>query len=167
MGWVGWVSGRRSITHQPHIRQKYTQQGKGKRTIKHTGRATDRATERYGPGQGQDRARTSPQPTPASASASASASAPAFVITVTDHGAGISADNQRKLFKQVVQFNPETLQAGGGSGFGLYISKGIVDLHGGKLGVWSAGEGEGCTFTVRIPMVRVEGVRVEGVICVD
>ena len=54
-------------------------------------------------------------------------------MTVTDNGAGISASDQKKLFNQVVQFRPEILQHGGGSGLGLWICKGIVDLHGGTL----------------------------------
>ena len=45
-------------------------------------------------------------------------------ISVLDSGAGISPENQKRLFHEIVQFNPEILQAGGGSGFGLYICKG-------------------------------------------
>jgi hypothetical protein len=37
---------------------------------------------------------------------------------------------------------------------GLYLTKGIVDLHHGKISVWSAGEGYGSTFTLEIPMTR-------------
>ena len=29
-------------------------------------------------------------------------------------------ENQRKLFREIIQFNPEKLQSGGGSGLGLY-----------------------------------------------
>ena len=75
-----------------------------------------------------------------------------LVVEVVDTGAGISPENQKKLFKEIVQFNPEKLQAGGGSGLGLWITKGIVDMHGGRISVHSAGEGHGCTFTVRLPM---------------
>ena len=39
-------------------------------------------------------------------------------------------------------------------GFGLFISKGIVDLHHGEIRVFSKGEGTGCTFTVDLPMTR-------------
>ena len=46
---------------------------------------------------------------------------------------------------------------GGGSGFGLFISKSIVQLHGGTLEVFSAGEGKGCSFCFKIPMTRGEG----------
>ena len=60
-------------------------------------------------------------------------------ISVIDSGAGISIENQKRLFTEIVQFNPEVLQGGGGSGFGLYICKGIVDLHGGSIDVFSKG----------------------------
>ena len=76
-------------------------------------------------------------------------------ISVIDSGAGISTENQKKLFKGVIQFNPEKLQSGGGSGFGLYICKGIVDLHEGFLSVFSEGEGLGSTFTVQLPMEKM------------
>ena len=77
-----------------------------------------------------------------------------LVIEVRDSGAGISEENQRRLFKEVVQFNPELLQNGGGSGLGMCISKGIMDMHGGSISVHSAGEGLGSLFTLRLPMVR-------------
>ena len=77
-----------------------------------------------------------------------------LVIEVQDSGAGISFENQARLFKEIVQFSPEKLQAGGGSGLGLWISKSIVDLHGGRLSVHSEGEGKGSTFRLEIPMSR-------------
>ena len=79
-----------------------------------------------------------------------------LIIEVRDSGAGISEENQRRLFKEVVQFNPELLQNGGGSGLGMCISKGIMDMHGGSISVHSAGEGQGCVFTLRLPMTRHE-----------
>jgi signal transduction histidine kinase len=48
-----------------------------------------------------------------------------LVIVITDTGAGMSEDQQRRLFKEIIQFNPEKLQAGGGSGLGLWITSGI------------------------------------------
>jgi signal transduction histidine kinase len=54
-------------------------------------------------------------------------------ICVSDSGAGISTEDQIKLFKEVVQFHPEILQSGGGSGLGMWISKNIVDLHQGNI----------------------------------
>ena len=58
------------------------------------------------------------------------------------------------LLFQVIQFSPERLQAGGGSGYGLCIAKGIVGIHEGFIGVFSPGEGKGSTFVVEIPMQR-------------
>lgn len=54
-------------------------------------------------------------------------------IQITDTGEGISLENQKKLFGQYVQFHAGKLQKGKGSGLGLWISKGIVVLHGGEL----------------------------------
>ena len=75
-------------------------------------------------------------------------------IVVTDTGAGISQENQLRLFKEIVQFNPEVLQAGGGSGLGLWITSSIVKMHGGSISVHSEGIGRGSSFTVEIDMHR-------------
>ena len=49
-------------------------------------------------------------------------------VTVQDTGAGLSAANLRKLFGEGVQFNANGLQGGGGSGLGLFITKGPWSL---------------------------------------
>jgi two-component system CheB/CheR fusion protein len=75
------------------------------------------------------------------------------LITVTDDGAGISPENIERLFTEGVQFNANTLQAGGGSGFGLYIAAGIVELHGGRIWAESEGEGKGTKFLILVPVL--------------
>ena len=77
-----------------------------------------------------------------------------LVIEIKDNGAGISEENQRRLFKEIVQFNPELLQNGGGSGLGMCISKSLIEMHGGSISVCSGGEGQGCVFTLRLPMIQ-------------
>jgi signal transduction histidine kinase/CheY-like chemotaxis protein len=77
-----------------------------------------------------------------------------LVIVITDTGAGINIENQGRLFKEVVQFSPEKLQAGGGSGLGLWITSGILEMHKGKISVYSEGEGYGSSFTIQLPMSR-------------
>jgi CheY-like chemotaxis protein len=77
-----------------------------------------------------------------------------LVVVVTDTGAGISIENQKRLFKEIVQFSPEKLQSGGGSGLGLWITGGIMNLHDGNISVSSQGEGQGSSFTVEMPMIR-------------
>jgi hypothetical protein len=55
-----------------------------------------------------------------------------------------------------VQFDAQKLQKGQGSGLGLWISQRIVDLHGGRIGCISAGEGNGSTFFIEIPVYAKE-----------
>ena len=71
-----------------------------------------------------------------------------ITIKVTDSGAGLSPENLSQLFQEGVQFNANKLQGGGGSGLGLWISKGIVDMHHGLLYATSPGVGLGCSFIV-------------------
>ncbi|CAK9251139.1 unnamed protein product [Sphagnum jensenii] len=52
-----------------------------------------------------------------------------LVIDIVDTGAGLIMADQQRLFKEIVQFKPEVLQNGGGSGLGMWISKNIIDLH--------------------------------------
>ena len=77
-----------------------------------------------------------------------------LTIVVKDSGTGMLEKDYSRLFKEIVQFNPEVLQAGGGSGLGLWITKGIVDLHQGEISVYSEGLGYGSSFTVELPMGR-------------
>ena len=77
-----------------------------------------------------------------------------LVIVVTDSGAGMKEEEICRLFKEIVQFKPEVLQAGGGSGLGLWITKGIMDLHGGTVEAFSDGLGLGSSFIVELSMQR-------------
>ena len=81
-----------------------------------------------------------------------------YCVVMQDDGVGISRANLGRLFKEVVQFSPERLRAGGGSGYGLCLVKGIVDLHGGGVAAASDGLGRGATFTVELPMERPLGM---------
>mmetsp|Transcript_3851 Transcript_3851/g.8809 ORF Transcript_3851/g.8809 Transcript_3851/m.8809 type:complete len:358 (+) Transcript_3851:1824-2897(+) len=74
-------------------------------------------------------------------------------LSVKDSGAGMTEAQLGKLFKSAgIQFNANALQGGGGTGLGLYISKGIMEQHGGTLSVDSKGLGTGTTFTLTLPM---------------
>ena len=75
-----------------------------------------------------------------------------LVLKVKDEGAGMTEEQVSKLFQQGVQFNPNDLQKGNGSGLGLYISKGIMDQHNGNLSCDSEGMGKGTTFTMELPL---------------
>jgi CheY-like chemotaxis protein len=75
------------------------------------------------------------------------------LVSVTDTGPGLSPEQLKLICSEGVQFNPNELQAGGGSGLGLWISQQIVDLHGGKMHISSAGLGHGATFEICLPLL--------------
>ena len=75
-----------------------------------------------------------------------------IVISVIDSGPGLTAEQQRSLFLEGVQFNPNELQAGQGSGLGLWIAREIVSLHQGDITVRSQGLGMGATFVLSLPV---------------
>ncbi len=74
------------------------------------------------------------------------------VIGVRDLGPGISREDQAHLFERYWQGKSTAHK---GTGLGLYISKCIVDLHGGSLDV-SSTLGEGATFLVRLPLLAAD-----------
>jgi signal transduction histidine kinase len=71
-------------------------------------------------------------------------------ITVSDRGIGISAEDQRRLFKPYGRAVHWTEFSG--FGLGLFIAREIVEAHGGRIMV-SSEPGVGSTFTVELPVV--------------
>jgi len=77
---------------------------------------------------------------------------PRFAVEVTDTGVGIDPELLPRIFNAFEQGEPGVARHSG-LGLGLAISKAIVELHGGELGVRSEGRDQGATFTVRLPVV--------------
>lgn len=77
----------------------------------------------------------------------------AIVITVTDTGMGMKADELQKIFEKYKQSGNKSLRGGGGTGLGLYIVKQIVEAHGGEVSVASI-EGVGTSMVLRLPVKR-------------
>ena len=79
-----------------------------------------------------------------------------LIVEVTDTGTGIARENLDRIFKEIVQFNPNELHGGGhgGSGLGMVLSKGIVEAHGGKMWLTSEGLGKGSTFGFGLPLSK-------------
>ena len=78
-----------------------------------------------------------------------------FLLTVKDTGVGMTEDQLSHLFGEGVQFNAARLQAGRGSGLGLFIAKSLVEQHRGTLCASSGGLDLGATFTLKLPLYHV------------
>ncbi len=77
----------------------------------------------------------------------------AIVVTVTDSGMGIKANEIQQIWEKYKQTRNKSLRGGGGTGLGLYIVKQIVEAHGGEVTVASI-EGVGTSMVVRLPVKR-------------
>jgi CheY-like chemotaxis protein len=77
-------------------------------------------------------------------------------LRVTDRGRGIAPEDMGKLFKKFQQLDGSNVRSVGGTGLGLAICRGIVEEHGGAIGVESR-VGHGATFTVTLPLPMAAG----------
>jgi len=91
-------------------------------------------------------------PDGASIEVSASRAGSYFRLQVSDHGKGISASFLPHIFERFSQQDSSSTKSFGGLGLGLAIVKQLVDQHGGSIDASSAGEEQGATFTVNIPL---------------
>ena len=83
-------------------------------------------------------------------------------IVVSDTGQGISADFLPHVFDRFRQADQKTSRSHGGMGLGLAIVRHLVEMHGGTVSASSAGEGQGSTFTVMLPITPVYQVDQSG-----
>jgi signal transduction histidine kinase len=74
-------------------------------------------------------------------------------LDVSDTGIGIPEEERARLFERFFRSQTALERQIQGTGLGLYISKAIVDAHGGRIAVQSE-EGKGTTFMVELPAAR-------------
>lgn len=80
-----------------------------------------------------------------------------FVETkVTDTGKGISEENIKKLFQKfgILEGTYAVSEQSQGTGLGLYITKSIIELHGGSIYAFSAGVQKGTSFSFTLPIAH-------------
>ena len=77
-----------------------------------------------------------------------------FYVKVEDSGIGIPEEDQANIFERFYRVDKSHSREMGGTGLGLAITRNAIILHRGSIKVYS-NEGEGTTFTVRIPLTYV------------
>jgi signal transduction histidine kinase len=80
-------------------------------------------------------------------------------IAVQDHGIGIPAAEQKKIYEKFYRVGSTLVHDVKGSGLGLSIVQHVVQAHGGRVELVSA-PGDGSTFTIVLPVAQPEHVRV-------
>jgi signal transduction histidine kinase len=75
------------------------------------------------------------------------------VLSVRDEGIGIPPEDQKLLFERYFRARNVSARSFGGLGLGLYISRDIVERHGGRIWVESQ-VGRGSTFYVALPLLQ-------------
>jgi signal transduction histidine kinase len=74
------------------------------------------------------------------------------VLSVTDTGIGMPQEEQERIFEPFGRATNATRHGMPGMGMGLYICRQIVEAHGGRMWVESAGEGRGTAMSVWLPL---------------
>jgi signal transduction histidine kinase/CheY-like chemotaxis protein len=75
-----------------------------------------------------------------------------ILVRVSDQGAGLSPEDISRLFGRFQRLSAKPTAGESSTGLGLSIVKRIVDLHGGRIAVESAGPGQGATFKMTLPV---------------
>lgn len=75
------------------------------------------------------------------------------VIQVRDNGIGIDPELLPEIFDLFAQVNSSMGRSSGGLGIGLALARNLVEMHEGTLQASSAGLGQGCEFTVKLPLL--------------
>ncbi len=77
-------------------------------------------------------------------------------VAITDTGVGIAADLLPHVFEPFTQAARGSDRSQGGLGLGLTVVKGLIELQHGTVHAHSAGLGKGSTFTISLPVARVD-----------
>jgi len=80
-----------------------------------------------------------------------------ILFSIKDNGIGLTEEDKRHLFKpfgKTDKYGKGWDIVSSGMGVGLYLSKGIISLHGGKIWAESEGKNKGSTFSFSLPMTN-------------
>ena len=86
----------------------------------------------------------------------------AVTVSVSDTGLGIPAEEQQAIFDEFRRSERAVARGYGGIGLGLAITRRVIELHGGQIGVRSSGEeGAGSTFYFTLPVMEEPAIVAE------
>jgi K+-sensing histidine kinase KdpD len=74
------------------------------------------------------------------------------LVRVIDHGIGLQPGEEERIFERFHRADTRLSRSTAGVGLGLYITRSIVEAHGGSIWAASAGPGRGSAFTLRLPI---------------
>ncbi len=75
-------------------------------------------------------------------------------VSIIDHGIGLRREDAREIFELFTQVDTSVERARGGLGIGLTLVRRIVEMHGGQVQARSEGLGQGCSFSVYLPLLE-------------
>lgn len=75
------------------------------------------------------------------------------VIRIRDNGVGITPELLPHIFELFTQVDGSLGRSYGGLGIGLALARNLVEMHEGRLQASSAGLGQGCEFTIKLPVL--------------
>ena len=78
---------------------------------------------------------------------------PCIEFSIRDTGIGVSPEDQTRIFNMFEQFDTSSEKRYQGIGLGLYLSKKLVEMQGGRILVESRGENKGSVFSFIIPLI--------------
>ena len=73
-----------------------------------------------------------------------------IIITILDSGGGIPAEDQGQVFEPFYRVDKSRSRQMGGCGLGLALTKAIIELHGGQIGIVSSSP-KGTTIRIMLP----------------
>ena len=80
-----------------------------------------------------------------------------YIVSIKDNGIGFTKEEKKRIFKRfgkIEHYGQGFDLRIEGSGLGLYISKKIIELHGGKIWIESEGRHKGSTFYFSLPIIK-------------
>lgn len=84
------------------------------------------------------------------------------VVSLRDTGIGIDANKLDKLCNPFYMADGSKTRRYGGTGLGLAISRNLIELMGGRIGIYSEGLGTGTTVRIALPIVKILELSAEG-----